>query len=112
MRWNGRSGATISQVVSLVAGIVGPPPSVIVLHIGTNDLLSVDAFCIWQRMLVQFTDIKALYLQARIAWSDILPRVFYFGTTAQASMDRKRRSINKWAKSSLRKVGGHVIHHP
>ena len=85
---------------------------VIVFHIGTNDLLSVDAFCIRQCIFVLFEDTVTMYPQSQIIWSDILPRVFYFGTTAQASMDRKRRSINKWAKSRLYQLGGHVIHHP
>ena len=44
--WNGRSGAMISDIRSLMAEMTGPPPAVIVFHIGTNDLLSVDAFCI------------------------------------------------------------------
>ena len=54
--WNGRSGAMISDIRSLMAGVTGPPPAVIVFHIGTNDLLSVDAFCIRQRILVLFKD--------------------------------------------------------
>ena len=110
--WNGRSGATITDIRNLMSRMPGPPPLVIVFHIGTNDLLSVDAFCIRHRILSLMEDTKALYPHAQIVWSDILPRLFYFGTTAQASMDRKRRSINKWAKSRSRKLGGHFIHHP
>ena len=110
--WNGRSGATITDIRNLMSRMPGPPPSVIVFHIGTNDLLCVDAFCIRHRILSLMEDTKALYPHAQIVWSDILPRLFYFGTTAQASMDRKRRSINKWAKSRSRKLGGHFIHHP
>ena len=41
--WNGRSGAMISDIRSLMAEMTGPPPAVIVFHIGTA---TSDGYCV------------------------------------------------------------------
>ena len=47
-----------------------------------------------------------------LIWSDILPRVFYFGARSQLSLERKRRAVNRWARSQGRRRGVSIMHHP
>ena len=46
VRWLGKSGARLRDLPLLLNQMDGPPPAMI--HLGTNDLVSSDQFCIRQ----------------------------------------------------------------
>ena len=84
----------------------------IILHVGTNDLVSTDMFSMRQRIKLFLHEARLLYPKSLLIWSDILPRVFYFGANTQKAMEKKRRKINKWAEYQATKLGCQVLHHP
>ena len=112
VRWLGKSGARLRDLPLLLNQMDGPPPAMIIIHLGTNDLVSSDQFCIRQLIASTLQFCKGRYPAASIVWSDILPRVFYFGARSQVAMERQRRALNRWAKSQSAKVNARVLHHP
>ena len=90
----------------------GPDPSVLLLHIGTNDLVTTDEFCMRQRILLLLNSCTVRFPHTVLMWSAILPRVFYFGARSQSSLERKRKALNRWAKKQCAKLGAHFLPHP
>ena len=89
----------------------GPPPAIIFIHLGTNDLGVIDQFCIRQEIASSLQLCKDHYPSSIIVWSDILPRLFYFGARSQKAMERQRRYLNRWANSQCQRIGAHRQHH-
>ena len=110
--WKGKSGARMGDLDLLLKSIKGPTPSVIIFHIGTNDLVDVDEFCMRQRITVSLQTYVSQFSTTKVVWSDILPRIFYFGAKSQAAVEKKRRAINRWAKSQCIRLGAHCLPHP
>ena len=90
MVWKGKSGAGMFELESLLQSCGGATPAIIIFHIGTNDLIKVDEFCMRQRILVSLQDCIRQFPSTKIVWSDILPRVFYFGAKSQPAVEKKR----------------------
>ena len=110
--WRGKSGAGLCEISQLLEGTTGPSPATIIVHIGTNDLVEVDEFSIRQRIALTMKRCRDVFPATCIIWSDILPRVFYFGARSQMSIERKRRAVNRWARSQGRRLGVSILHHP
>ena len=114
VRWFGQGGARYNDVPALLSEIAagGRRPGWLIVHIGTNNLVDTDLFCMRQRV--------ALFMQycidhlpgIRLIWSDILPRACYFGAVNPARIEMKRRAVNKWARSFSGRIGASVLHHP
>ena len=113
VRWNGKGGARLNDLTGLLSelAVSGPPPGLIIVHIGTNDLVPLDAFCIRQSLRIFMEECCARFPGAQLVWSDILPRACFFGAFSQAKMEMKRRSINKWARKVGRRIGVAVLNH-
>ena len=112
VHWNGLGGARYSTITQLLCDLDAqwPSPGMLIVHVGTNDLVDTDAFCLRQRITVFMRECRERYPNTRLVWSDIfLPRACYFGAFSQSRMEMKRRSINKWARSFSRSA---VLHHP
>ena len=71
----------------------------LIVHLGTNDLMETDFFCCRQRLAIFMQHCLDTYPYAHLVRSDILPRACYFGATNPAKIEKKRRSINRWARS-------------
>ena len=112
VKWQGKSGAHLCDIQPMLASRSEPDPLLIMIHVGTNDLVGVDEFCLRQRVLVLLESASARYPHSLIVWSGILPRVFYFGARSQASMENKRKAVNRWARKQCQKLGACYLHHP
>lgn len=114
VRWRGRSGARLCDLSSLISSMPAnaPPPAIIIVHLGTNDLLTIDVFSVRQSISLFMADLKAQFPDTIICWSDILPRVFYFGARSQRAMEQQRKVINRWARACSRRIGCQVLNHP
>ena len=108
--WLGKSGAGLCDLDALLEGVSGPTPSIIIVHIGTNDLVDVDEFSIRQRIALSMQRCIKCFPHTTVIWSDILPRLFYFGARSQLSLERKRCALNRWARSQGQQLG--ILHHP
>ena len=112
--WNGKGGAGVCDISNLLTQLdaKGPPPTMLILHAGTNDLVAVDEFALRRRVSVLLSDCATRYPNAIVVWSDILPRVFYIGARSQPALERKRRTINRWVKSQSCHSKVFCLHHP
>ena len=111
---HGIGGGGLTDIPKLLSVMEAraPDPKLIIVHIGTNDLLKVDSFAFRARVRVFMHECVLRFQSARIVWSDILPRACYFGTRFPARADRKRRSINRWCRSVGNKFGITTLAHP
>ncbi len=86
-------------------------PRFVVLHMGTNDLISRDKVQLKHLLQCVISECKRLLPYSVIIWSDILPRHFYVGAWSQSSIESKRKSVNKTAHALVWANGGKVIKH-
>ena len=84
--WQGKSSAGLCEFNELLDGLSGPTPSIIIVHLGTNDLVAVDEFSMRQRIALSMDRCLMQFPNTLLIWSDILPRVFYFGATIPAKI--------------------------
>ena len=103
--WRGRSGARLSDLNSLISSMPAnaPSPAVLIVHLGTNDLLSIDVFSVRQSISIFMGELKAQFPDTIIYWSDILPRVFFI------LAPDPRRPWNSSARSSTGGLGLVVV---
>ena len=97
IHWKGRGGAGVTELYDLQVELSNssPPHILLIVHLGTNDLVKVDEFALRQRIAVMLRDCLEWCQSATVVWSDILPRVFYFGALSQPVLERKRRTVNR-----------------
>ena len=112
VRWNGRGGAQLKDLHGLLSGFHATSPALIILHLGTNDLVSHDLFTLRQLITSALGICRQRFPQAIVVWSDILPRMFYFGATSQKAIENVRKAANRWAKAQCKKLGARVLQHP
>jgi hypothetical protein len=101
--WLGRRGARVGGL----AGRVGRQlrgvavPSTIILHIGTNDVFSSSTYDIRGTIAENIWGIRRLLPNTRIIWSDILPRLFYYGEVRKGAGSRVARFYNTEARGVI-----------
>lgn len=122
--WKGLRGAHLSAIPSIIyqalvrhhagsecAWPCSHAPRHVVLHVGTNDVLSLDLIQFKLECERVLAECRRLLPFAVIVWSDILPRHWYEGACSQSAVDKKRKSMNKTARSIVWGYGGVVIKH-
>lgn len=112
--WRGRGGARLSDLSSLLSSMPknAPPPAVLIIHLGTNDLIAMDVYSIRQSILIFMGEIRAQFPTTVVFWSEILPRVFYFGAHSQKGMEQQRKKINRWMRTCCQRHGFTIVRHP
>ena len=86
-------------------------PTFVVLHVGTNDLISIDLVCFKHMLVDMVAQCRSLLPYSTLIWSDILPRHWYQGARSQSSVELKRKTVNKTARAIVLAGGGKVIKH-
>lgn len=112
--WNGISGARLAGVDNRLRNYlaVRPVPSTIILHLGTNDIFTEPSWRIRARLAENVSSIRELLPNTRLIWSDIIPRLFYYGETTPGAGKRVTRNINGYARGVCAAVGNaHTISH-
>ena len=105
--WFGdRGGRTTGMVGNVKEKLASrfPYPNTIILHVGTNDIFYYNTFTIRQRILVTLLGIRQLLPYTRIIWSDVLPRIFYYGEENAGSGRRIANFINAQAHKYIRSM--------
>ena len=71
--WQGRSGACMGVVFPMLSARHGTDPAVLIIYIGTNDLINTDEFCMRQRILLLLNSCTVSFPNMVLIWSAILP---------------------------------------
>ena len=111
-RWHGKSGAQLCDIPQLLPEIPSPAPSVLVVHIGTNDMVQVEEFSFRQGIVLFMRSCATLFPHDKLIWSDILRLLHYFGARSQTGLERKHHTLNRWARSPVSWFGVSNLHHP
>ena len=113
LTWCGVRGARLEALVPILRRQlhIHPVPHTVVIHLGTNNLFSTPVKKIRQRMEEGLLATRNMLPNTTIIWSDILPRLFYFG--AQKRVGKKTtRSLNRFAEKICKQLGNahRIIH--
>jgi len=114
IKWYGRGGMRWSQLDGFLTTKLQhqPPPDVIVLQLGSNDLVSVKNKVLIDDITCSVLRLRALLPSVRIIWSNILPRLYWHGANHPKQVDKARKRVNSAAKALVLTEGGAVIGHP
>ena len=110
--WAGKKGLRLEQTGAWMQsfGRKNPKPSVLVLHVGTNDLEQ----CTKKELARSIAHFYEVHPEVQIVWSDILERSTYsnFGPKEQGKIDKRRRASNRYARALAARGRGRAIGHP
>ena len=112
--WRGRGGARLSDLWALLSSMPknSPPPAVLIIHLGTNYLIAMDVYSVRQSIAIFMEWVRAQFPHTLVFWSEILPRVFYFGAHSQKSMEQQRKKINRWMRTCCQRNRCMILRHP
>ena len=89
-----------------------PGPAILILHCGTNDILNMKSKDLRKVIRENLRDLRRLLPDTKIIWSEILPRLFYYGEREMGAGLRTTTKINRHAKQICFEIGNaHVIRH-
>ena len=110
VHWAGRRGLHLGQVNTLLEQSEGNAnPTVLVLHVETNDLESLTK----KNLANTLTNLWESQKNKTVVWSSILERVFYNSQSpeAQGKIYSRRRASNRYARALAERRGGKAISH-
>ncbi|XP_072176455.1 uncharacterized protein, partial [Diadema setosum] len=116
--WRGRRGLRLGQLVDHVRQVLSPLPELclshILVHVGTNDVGRGRKRELMLLLNSTLSGLHDLLPNARLIWSNILPRREYYpySDDDQPRIDRTRLALNKCARSICRRMGGYFVEHP
>ncbi|XP_072000851.1 uncharacterized protein [Engystomops pustulosus] len=113
VRWRGIKGLRWMQALPEVVDIsrYSVSPSILVLHLGGNDLCSVrfgELVPLIQSDLERFSSFFSRFV---LVWSEIIPRAIWEGARDGAGIERSRRLLNTKVSRFVRERGGVVVRH-
>ncbi|XP_071980183.1 uncharacterized protein [Engystomops pustulosus] len=113
VRWRGIRGLRWMQALPEVVDIsrYSASPSILVLHLGGNDLCSVrfgELVPLIQSDLERFSSFFSRFV---LVWSEIIPRAIWEGARDGAGIERSRRLLNTKVSRFVRERGGVVVRH-
>lgn len=114
LKWYGSSGMHWDQLDGCVDRLLkcNPPPSHLLIQLGSNDLVSMLQKDIISNMTCSVLRLRALLPRLTIIWSDILPRLYWHKARNPAKVDKSRKRINSALRSLVLMEGGRIIRHP
>ena len=112
--WIGKRGAHLSGLASKLKRLLRrkPYPTTIIVHIGTNDILSSTTCRMRFAIPENLMGIRQLLPNTRIIWSDIMPRLFYYGQNRSGAGRRVANFFNSQAHKCIYSMdNAHFITH-
>ncbi len=90
---------------------VWAPPHILVIHLGSNDLVGNRTVDLGYNILNDLHAVAALIPQVKLIWSYMLPRRVWRGANSHKAMEKNRRRINRKAVDVVTSLGGGFIKH-
>ena len=110
VEWRGRRGLHLGEVPGFLETIIRKEgyinPSHVIMHVGTNDIGRFSKVRLMQLVAKTMAKVQLLLPEARVIWSEILPRRSYTGFLEKDQMraDRVRLAMNKRARAWCRRA--------
>ena len=114
IKWIGISGMEWADMDTALQDHIkiGPPPNIIIIHVGANDLTSVKAKELILNIECSILRLKTLLPSTFLFWSDMLQRLYWHGAKSTVKIEKARKRVNAAARSSFLREGGGYIRHP
>ena len=114
--WTGVGGAGIGDIPDILTRTLQTHtdhPKNVVLHAGSNDLFNNAHVGETRHKVVEtLKSVRSLLPEAKIIWSDILPKQTYEGEKIPGAGKKTTRNINRFAQKACLKMDvGCVIYH-
>ena len=114
LSWKGKRGARTKETFDKLhekLQAARTKPHIILLHIGTNDVGTTPFHVIREVIRAGLNDVWRLVPEARIIWSDVIPRRHYASARSAKGADRLRKKLNRFARRWIVHNGGGFISH-
>lgn len=82
------------------------------VHLGGNDLGQLKGFELSLKIHEDLQQLKELWPDLRVVWSDILPCQVWRGARDAQALDRVRRKVNVAVSRFVLSLGGVAVWHP
>ena len=91
-----------------------PPLDYLLIQLGGNDLVQVKSIDLINDITCSLLRLRLLCPNLVIIWSDILPRLFWYGANKPIKINEARKRVNSAVRSFVLQhlQGGRVIKHP
>ena len=113
--WKGQSGARIQDLYGMLDEYLWlhGHPHTLVIHIGTNDVFKLSKRDLFGSIESLIVAIRSQIPATRLVWSDIIPRLLWYGELEPGAGERVRRAANARAFRVCKETGGdnRVIRH-
>ena len=88
------------------------PPSVLVIHLGGNDMPSTPTHRLEKQIKQDLAEIRVLMPRTHIVWSDLTARLRYRHARDHSKVDKTRKAINYKIHVTVCQLGGSFVRHP
>ncbi|CAG2186967.1 unnamed protein product [Mytilus edulis] len=114
IRWFGKRGMLWNDFNAKVLHAVEKfsPPAMIVIQLGSNDLVKVKTLELIQNIERDILRLHLLLPNTRIVWSEMLMRRYWHGATDGKAIERSRKRVNSAINNYVLNDGHCVIQHP
>ena len=111
--WDGRSGMTWDQLEGRLQCKLccNPPPKFLMIHLGSNDLVPLKGKELIESVKLTILRFNALMPNTTIIWSELLPRLFWFGANKPKKIEKKRKQVNSLISQFVIQQGGKYLRH-
>lgn len=111
--WKGIRGMKWESLITILESMSHlPEPDVLVIHLGSNDIMSIESRVLIQLMKHDLQIIRGMFPETVIVFSEILARLKWRGNESPEEGEQRRTLVNKKICKHLIKRGGFVISHP
>ena len=87
------------------------PPDAVIVHVGSNDLGETPLKVLRQQLRDGVNDAFQACPEARIVWSDIIPRRSVRNSCSMKRIEHTRKKFNRFARAlCVRQAGGYIRH--
>ncbi|KAM3936568.1 uncharacterized protein RB166_008366 [Leptodactylus fuscus] len=113
VEWRGIRGLKWCQVLpeAISIGQVAPPPVILVIHAGGNDLCVMRVAELITLMRADMERIASYFSEVILVWSEMISRVTWQGARDAAAVEKARRTVNARLSRFVRSKGWVVVRH-
>lgn len=105
--WWGVRGLTWTEFRRSIEGqvLLSSPPTVIILHLGGNDLAQMSIIKLKRKMQCEISYLREAFPDSTLIWVDILPRRVWRGALEIKAIEEKRIRVNRLGRQIVRSSG-------
>ena len=89
-----------------------PPPSLLLIQLGSNDLTEIKSVDLANNITSAILRIELLFPNANVVWSEIRMRRYWHNANDGKAVELARKRVNLAVKNAVLKEGFCVIRHP